>query len=278
MDVTATPREILVATDFSDGADVALRQAFELAGRHDAHVTLLHVAPRGVSRQMLRTARQSLQNLVRDAPVPADTRLISGVASREIADEAERRGADLVIIGVHGAHWLWDVFVGSTAEMVVGVCRVPVLVVKFPAAYHYDNVVLAVDTSSMSFRAAQWGLTLTPTARHSVVHAVNILGENLVRLNGADDEAIDELRRGQISAVRPDVERMAGELVPLPAHVTLEPGRPEQLVSQLPEHYGADLLVVGTERGAGVRRALLGSVSRHAMQRAPCDVLVVPVQ
>src|SRR5699024_1355035 len=203
MDVRATREGILVATDFSDGAGVALREAFELAARHGAHVTLLHVAPRGVAGDMLRLARRSWQNLVRDAPAPTAPGLIRGVPSREIAHEAERRHADLVVIGVHGAHWLRDVFVGSTAEMVVGMCRVPVLLVKFPAAYDYDHVLLAVDTSSMSFRAAQWGLTLTPTARHSVVHAVSILGESLVRLNGADDEAIDELRRGQISVVRP---------------------------------------------------------------------------
>lgn len=268
----------MVATDFSDGGDVALREAFELATRHDAHVTVVHVAPRGVSQEMLHTARQSLENLVRNAPVPTDIRLLTGVASREIAYEAERVETDLVVVGAHGAHWLRDAFLGSTAEMVVGLCRIPVLLVKFPAAYDYETVLLAVDTARTSFRAAQLGLTLTPGARHIVAHAVTILGENLVRLNGADDAAIDELRRGQISVARPVVDRLVNELSPGPHHVVLEPGRPEELVSRLPDEYGADLLVVGVERGAGVRRTLLGSVSRHAVQRAPCDVLVVPVQ
>lgn len=268
----------MVATDFSEGADVALRQAFELAGRHGGRVTVVHVVPRGIGQEMLRTARESLERLAHGAPVPTDTRLISGAASREIAYEAERRGADLVVVGAHGAHWLRDAFLGSTAEMVVGLCRVPVLLVKFPAAYDYETVLLAVDASRAAFRAAQSGLTLTPAARHIVAHAVNILGESLVRLNGADEAAIDELRRGQISVVRPDIECMAGELVPVPDHVAVEPGRPEELVSGLPELYGADLLVVGVARGAGVRRALLGSVSRHAVQRASCDVLVVPLR
>lgn len=275
---TAVVRTILVATDFSDGAGLALRQAFELAARHDAHVTLVHVAPRGISREMLGTARQSLDDLVEGAPVPTDTRLITGAAGREIAYEAERRAADLVVVGAHGAHWLWDAFLGSTAETVVGLCRVPVLLVKFPAAHDYETVLLAVDASRTAFRAAQSGMSMTPAARHIVAHAVNILGENLMRLNGADDAAIDELRRGQISVVQPDIAQLTSELTPVPDDVILEPGRPEELVSRLPDHYEADLLVLGANRGAGVRRALLGSVSRHAVQRAPCDVLVVPLR
>lgn len=274
---TAAVKTIVVATDFSDGADVALRQAFEVACRHEAHVTITHVAPRGVSQEMLRTAGQSLDNLARDAPVPTDTRLLSGAASREIAYEAERSEADLVVVGAHGAHWLRDAFLGSTAEMVVGLCRVPVLLVKFPATYNYGTVLLAVEASRDAFRAARSGLLLTPDARHIVAHAVNILGENLVRLNGADEAAIDELRRGQVSVVAPEIERLAGELTPAPDHVVVEPGRPEELVSRLPEHYEADLLVLGAKRGSGARRALLGSVSRHAVQRASCDVLVVPL-
>ena len=269
-------QRILLATDFSDGADVALRQAFELATRHAAHLTIVHVAPRGVDGQILRTVEQRLADLVADAPVPTTSRMITGVASREIAYEAERLATDLVVVGAHGAHWLRDVFLGSTAEMVVGLCRVPVLLVKFPATDTYETVLLAVDTSVTCFRAAQLGMTVTPAARHIVAHAVNILGENLMRLNGADDAAIDELRSGQLSVVRPDIEYLAAELSPEPDEVTLEPGRPEELVSRLPEQYDADLLVVGIERSAGLRRALVGSVSRHAMQRSPCDVLVVP--
>lgn len=270
-------RDVLVATDFSDGAGVAVRRAFELAALHGARVTVTHVAPRGVRAEIMRIAEESLRQLVRDAPVPAETLLTTGAPSTQIAAEAERRGVDVVVVGAHGAHWLRDVFIGSTAEMVVSVSNVPVLLAKGPADAGYTTVLLAVDATRRSFRAAQFGLTVTPNARHVLAHAVTVLGENLLRLNGADDLAIDELRRGQLALVRPDIERLADELTPAPAEIAVEPARPEALVSTLPTHRNADLLVVGFERGAGLRHALVGSVSRHAMQRAHCDVLVVPL-
>lgn len=271
-------RRVLVATDFSEGAAVAVRRAFELAAPHGAHVTVVHVAPRGVAAEIMNTAEDGLRQLVWDAPVPADTLLTTGAPSARIAAEAERSEADLVVVGAHGAHWLRDVFIGSTAEMVVAASEVPVLLVKGPADAGYSTVLLAVEATRQSFQAARFGLALTPTARHVLAHAVTVLGENLLRLNGADDRGIDELRRGQLDLVRPHIERLARELTPAPAEVTVEPARPEVLVSTLAGSCEAEMLVVGTERGAGIRRALLGSVSRHAMQRAPCDVLVVPLE
>ena len=46
----------------------------------------------------------------------------------------------------------------------------------------------------------------------------------------------------------------------------------EALVS---EGQGADLVVVGSRGHSGIRAALLGSVSSHVIQHAPCPVVVV---
>lgn len=274
----AAVQAVLVATDFSEGADLAVRVAFRLATHHDAHVTVMHVAPRGVHSEILQTADRSLHELIRSAPVSADTVMTTGGASGQITAEAERRQADVVVVGAHGAHWLRDMFLGSTAEMVLATSRIPVLLAKGPDTGSYSTVMLAVDASKCSFRAARAGLAMTPMARHVLAHAVTVLGENLLRLNGADDHAIDELRRSQLAMIRPTVERLADELIPAPNEIIIEPARPETLVSTLAGRCDTDLLVVGVERGSGPRHALVGSVSRHAMQRAPCDVLVVPLE
>jgi nucleotide-binding universal stress UspA family protein len=46
----------------------------------------------------------------------------------------------------------------------------------------------------------------------------------------------------------------------------------EALVS---ESEGADLVVVGSHGRSGIKAALLGSVSRHVVERAACPVVVV---
>ncbi|PRH77584.1 universal stress protein UspA [Streptomyces solincola] len=51
------------------------------------------------------------------------------------------------------------------------------------------------------------------------------------------------------------------------------PGHAAQALTEIAE--GADLLVVGDRGYSGVRAALLGSVSTHVAQHAPCPVVVV---
>lgn len=270
-------RRILTATDFSEVAGAAVDRACQLAARHTAELTLLHVVPAGLSSRLTAVAQHRLTELAREAPVPAKTALVAGSPAVEIGERAARHRADLVVIGAYGAHWLRDLFLGSTAENVVDVSPIPVLLVKAPAAAPYATVLLAVDATRRSFDAARFGRSLTPDADHVVVHAVTVLGENLLRLNGLDDQAIEELRGVQLAEERPEIERLSRELLRRPSELLIEPGRPEMLVPEVAERRGADLVVVGVERGAGIRHALVGSVSRHAMRYAPSDVLVVPL-
>jgi nucleotide-binding universal stress UspA family protein len=154
---------------------------------------------------------------------------------------------------------------------------VPVLLVKRERSTRYSTVVLAVDASRRSFQAARRGIAVAPTARHVLVHGTAVLGENMLLLRGAGDEALHELRDGQLAVVRPEIERLAEELTPPPDEVVVEPTRAQALISTLAALRGADLLVVGAER-RGLRHAFMGSVSRQAMESAPCDVLVVPLE
>lgn len=271
-------RSVLVATDFSDAAGSAVRQAFALARIHGAHVTVVHVASRGASGEVLREADGGLRELTRGTRTRADGLVATGVPSTQISLAAAERGADLVVVGAHGAHWLRSVLLGSTAKAVVGASQLPVLLVKRQDSTEYSTVVLAVDASRRSFRAARRGMAVAPGARHVLVHGSAVLGENMLLLHGADDEALDELRDGQLAAVRPEIERLAGELTPSPDEVVVEPTRAQALISTLAALRDADLLVVGSERRWGLRQAFMGSVSRQAMENAPCDVLVVPLQ
>ncbi|MGW4111518.1 universal stress protein [Actinosynnema sp. NPDC004786] len=270
-------RRVLVATDFSEGSRAALRRAFAIAGRHGVDVTVVHAAPPGLGVELVEAASRALRDLVRDAAVPVEAVVATGSVGPEVVAEAERREAGLVVVGARGAHRPRDLFPGSTAEQVVELSPVPVLVVKRAGGSAYSSALCAVDATSRSFRAARSGIALTRGTPYLLLHGVTVLGENLLRLTGADDRAIRELRRGQLAVARPEVERLAAGLTPAPAEVLVEAGRPEDLVPDLADRRGADLVVVGVERGSGLRHALIGSVSRHALREAPCDVLVVPL-
>jgi len=141
---TNTPREILVATDFSDGSDEALAQAIEIGKPSGAAVEILHVIelteefPFGttyfdadygmlyanVDRQLTERAER-----VRAAGLGCTTKIIEGGAVAEITQRGRDIGADLIVVGTHGRTGLAHALLGSVAEKVVRRAACPVLTV-----------------------------------------------------------------------------------------------------------------------------------------------------
>lgn len=139
---------ILVPTDFSPGAEPALRWASALAAVFDAKMLLLHVldirlaAIAGLPPQVASMpavdelvqsasaeAEQQLQALGARLP-DARTILKEGVPRAIILEVAKAEGADLIVMGTHGRTGLSHAFFGSVAEHVVRHSRVPVLTAR----------------------------------------------------------------------------------------------------------------------------------------------------
>lgn len=135
------------------------------------------------------------------------------------------------------------------------------------------RIVVGVDGSTPSLKALVWaqrqaelsGAELeTVTSWDFQAWAATVPGAISPDFNPEDlarqiqDEAIDK-------ALDPDAAKKATRTVILgsPAHVLLEQAK------------GADLLVVGDRGHTGLVATLLGSVSLHVTQHAPCPVTVV---
>jgi nucleotide-binding universal stress UspA family protein len=275
------PRHLLVATDFSEGARRALQRAVQLARWHEGRLTLLHVAPDGLDP----TIRQIAQRLLHELgafhwEVPVATAIATGSASAEIVTAATRHGADLIVVGAngeHGAERSVGAHIGACAETVADISEVPVLVVKSDDQRRYRTVVIAFEGTERAVATAATGVALTPGARHVVAHAAAVPGEGLLRLDGADQYQIERLRRARLRQARPRLEARARTVEDArPVRLVVGPGRAEDLIADLTARIGADLVVTGTRRRAGQRQALLGSIGRHTIRQAPCDVLIAP--
>jgi universal stress protein A len=138
-------RHLLVPIDLSDRNEQALRTAFDLAAATNARVTLLHVVTqvRGIPAAELRRfydqletrAKARLGVVVRKYAQPGmDVRpvVVVGDPARDVVRWAERRRADLIVIGSHsveprrGERVGW----GSISYKIALLCRCPVLLVK----------------------------------------------------------------------------------------------------------------------------------------------------
>ncbi len=137
---------LLLATDFSSGAQETCRYVQGLLELTGARLHVVHVVTELVDRRRKRLTDEVLQSLSHEvvqlaeeelaafchqhfAPHPYTTRIAAGVGFREILLEAERVGADLIILGSTGRSALEQVLIGSTAERVVRNSPIPVLTV-----------------------------------------------------------------------------------------------------------------------------------------------------
>ena len=141
---------ILVATDFGDASDAALRYGVELARRFGAHLHVVHVtsdlaaSPNagagmpidlGTTQQALdEAARRELENLMPE-PERSDlgARLVVVTSARPapaILSYARDCEIDLIIVGTHGRRGLGYFFLGSVAQHVSRLAQCPVLTVR----------------------------------------------------------------------------------------------------------------------------------------------------
>ncbi|WP_313673842.1 universal stress protein [Mycolicibacterium sp.] len=272
-----TPRRILVATDFSVPAGAAIARAGQLAAQHGARLSLLHVLPDDLDVDQDRVRAALSEHALRfAAAAPADVAVRRGTVAAEIVAEAVASQAGLVVVGAHGGDWLADLFLGSTAENVVRQSTVPVLMVKRPPAGAYRSVILSVDDSAASVAAARFGGQLAPGAEHFAVHVCTVVGETLLRVYGASEEQINQLRRISTAEVHDEIDMLAATIDPPPKEVIIAPGHPPTKLVEQCDSLGADLIVTGTGARSPAAYALLGSVAQHVMHQAHCDVLIVP--
>lgn len=142
-------RTILVPTDFSQDAELALATAHDLLAHLDqgARLILVHAfnlpieytaygpiptsigyledAGLEAERQLFEMA----EKLKRDG-LTVETLAVEGDPAHVIAEEAEKRGADLIAMGTHGHSGLRHLLLGSTAERVVQSAPCPVMTIR----------------------------------------------------------------------------------------------------------------------------------------------------
>lgn len=138
-------KRVLVAYDFSDYSELALRYALSIAQEHQAELHLLYVLPpRSLNdpeiawypvkgESAYHTAAQRLQRVV-----PAEvhlwcevkTAVSEGQPYREILNYAERNDIDLISLGAHGAGFGMKALFGSNVDRVLRQSPCPVLVAR----------------------------------------------------------------------------------------------------------------------------------------------------
>jgi nucleotide-binding universal stress UspA family protein len=285
----ASTGAIVAATDFSDDAGYAVRRAALLASQHSLALELLHVVdraaldavrewvrgPADLADRLVEDARSALARAATGLGTPASARVAVGDVRDEILANCER--AALLVVGAHGLSPLRDAMLGTTAERLAGRCGAPILVVRKPAPQPYRKVVVAVDLLPGSENVVEAASRFAPGSRMAAVHAYEVPFEGALQRAGVSAADIDQHRAEAHRAAVGAIERMsaaaAGDAFALLPAVAR--GDAARLILDERVSLGADLVVIGKRRRSAVETLLLGSVTRHVIADADCDVLVV---
>jgi nucleotide-binding universal stress UspA family protein len=294
--MTTTQRDapIVVSTDFSEEAAIAVERAAQIAQRLDAPLYVFHVFNSGVwaslkniygsalwtGTDLAMTVREQLAQTVADLSARYGIKAIAesetGSVTETITGFVRSSGARLLVIGGRSENWVADLLVGETALQLISQIDVPVLVARNNPPHPPAKLLLATDFSAGAQRAATVALQLFPTARLTLLHACLIPFEGRMRLAGATEADIASYRRAEREKAEAEMSKQiaalgGGDL----AEGVVAWGVPTPVILQQAAS-GTDMIVVGRHGGGFTNERLLGSVARNVLFHAACDVLLAP--
>lgn len=280
---------LMVATDFSMCADLALARALRLPVGDGASLTLFHAsrpvpgrgAPGDMSlegRCLSRMAGAARRRLRAREPVEVKEELRAGDVVQEASSAARRLDVELLIAGRPHLMRHHDVTQrGVTVRGLVRQVEAPLLVVSAHPARPYHRPLVAVDLSEDSRRALELTLRLCPPpAKVTVLHVPEpCTRPELWQAGMTSVEHWLVVRHEIESTARKAVSRF---LAPYreagrECEICIRCSEPleEALLAEAAEQ-SADLLALGMPAPEG-KAAPLELPERVAM-RSPCDVLV----
>jgi nucleotide-binding universal stress UspA family protein len=180
-------RSLLIPIDLSPVSDRVLRRVALLPLSDEARLTLLHVVPSGLAPREQRNAEQDARQSIAEeaqhlgASLPKSIAIESivkvGGAAREITELARAQAADMIVMGRGGGRALRDTFLGSTAERVMRMAKLPVLAVRLSPRTAYRRPAMAIDLDESASRVFSWltRVLLPPRPLVEVIHAFDSL-------------------------------------------------------------------------------------------------------
>lgn len=305
---------IICGTDFTEGATRAARVAALVALRSKVDLALVHVAELAGAEQLVldpaiqpasplrkhvqeeidRLRTRLHEEAARLAPIGVKivTELVSGTPDEALTACADRKHAAMIVVSALGRRSSKFWRLGSTADRVAQISKVPVLVVRggeaLEAGLRGDKqltIVVGIDSTRTSDAAVRW------VDGHARLFDCRIVGAHVywppevrerLGLPAATGSTGIPIGKGH-----PDVEAaLERELMPrlaaLPGGTRIELalvgglGRPADHLAQIAAGEKADILVVGSHQRSGLDRVWHGSASHGVIDLAEMSVVCVP--
>ncbi|MDQ4145507.1 MAG: universal stress protein [Actinomycetota bacterium] len=280
-------KKIVAGTDFSKTARIATDRAASLARRLGAELTLVHAG----------RASEELQEQARAYSAAASA--VDGAPADALISEAERLGADLLVVGSVGMSGARRFMLGNVPNKVSHHVSTDLLIVKTDtrnaSGDDYEKILVGTDGSTTATRAVEMsaGLAAALGIKPVVVCAYEPPSEDeLERARSDPNDPLAQWKSGRNQRETPDefrwriaaasqaediLERAATHAAKAgaEAEVRAVKGPPAESLISIAERENFDLVVVGSVGMTGAKRFKLGNVPHRISHHAPTDVLIL---
>lgn len=269
---------ILVPLDGSANAERAIPWAKLYAKRARAVVYLLrvvdpHARVDGLVGPLIREARDYLQRIERElnyAGVPVTIIVKSGPAAETIAQTASLRRCDLIVMTSRGGSKVKRWLIGGTAEKLLRLSTVPVLVTQAGTPMlkqgRVQRIVVPLDGSALAEGILPWAKDLAKFHRAPIV---------FLHVSPLGDGVLHPGHRAVLKALRERTERYIQHLAKLGVKASFRKREGDAAFEILLEAEARAAVIATTTHGfGGFKRWLFGSVASKIVQQAGVPVLV----
>jgi len=270
----AKMENLLLATDLSEFSEGAIREAINIAKTCGSKLFILCVAEQPDIREFADTfpvaEAEKLENETRahlDAlkeraekeGVACETIFRKGPKNYlYISEEAEKNGAEMIIMGRRGRSGIARVMMGSVTARTIGYSPCNVLVVPRLAGISFERILVPTDGSTFSELACREAISIAKRTKGS-----------LIALSVAKKDENIPVAEESIGKVKEYADRDGVQVEAM----TLK-GEPYKVIVDTAEKKKANLIVIGSHGRTGMEKLFMGSVTERVIGHAGCPVLV----
>lgn len=274
---------ILVPTDMSDFAKLALRYALMFQERLGTALTMMFAdefyfpvdlleLPMGYYLENAPETKQKLGEQLRDyvknnVPRGADALIIQDAPARAIVSTAKDTRADLIIMGTHGRHGWRRAILGSVTESVLHDTDTPVLTVT-PGLMNADR--------APQIKTILCPVNFTRIARESLIHACALaqaFDAELVVIHVAEkvsDEHVQSVETAFSQWVDPQVQKHCSY-----KQVMATGEDAAEIVLATAQQMNIDLIAIGAQHRMFSEATVIGTTTERITRFARCPVMTI---
>ncbi len=183
----------------------------------------------------------------------------------DIVDEANKSGADLIVMGTHARTGIKRLLLGRLTARVIGHSPCNVLVVPPECEVNYDRILLAADGSRYSAAASLEALAIAKQC-NSTLFQLSVIPPNATPAELSEAEILVDQLAGRASSEGVRNEGWVAR------------GKPHEEIIKAALEKSSGLIVLGSHGLTGLRSLLMGSVTGQVISHAHTAVLVVKLR